>query len=75
MIFQMNLSPTVSSIASSFIGVFFTIGIAFSPNARLMVVLMVPQFFTSKYRHFKKQGFKGISEQTIYNVPSFIVDM
>ncbi|CAG2196969.1 unnamed protein product [Mytilus edulis] len=52
MVFQIKFTPLTSSLVCTFLGAVLTLGLAFTSQTRLMVLLMIPQFFTSKGRTF-----------------------
>ncbi|VDH97926.1 Hypothetical predicted protein, partial [Mytilus galloprovincialis] len=46
MVFQIKFTPLTSSLVCTFLGAVLTLGLAFTSQTRLMVLLMIPQFFT-----------------------------
>ncbi|XP_052098978.1 DC-STAMP domain-containing protein 2-like [Mytilus californianus] len=52
MVFQIKFTPLTSSLICTFLGALLTLGLAFTSQTRLMVLLIIPQFFTSKGRSF-----------------------
>lgn len=51
MVFQIKFTPLTSSLVCTFLGAVLTLGLAFTSQTRLMVLLMIPQFFTSKWEN------------------------
>jgi len=47
LIYQIEVHPSVALVVCAVIGLVLTMAMAFSQNLRCLVLLMLPQFFTS----------------------------
>ncbi|XP_023246620.1 uncharacterized protein LOC106643472 [Copidosoma floridanum] len=49
-VFQLHLSLTIATLLCSLLGLLFTIGLAFFPYVRCIILLFLPQFFSKRGR-------------------------